>query len=549
MSTCLATALHTQIGRWTTASEVAAEDRKATDQHDSSGSPFSSISSVSARFISNSEPPSTAASAIRLSSLCEADKARVGRLLVTVAQLQRRQQETQDVEEGERLRWQAEREQLDRQLSHSMAVLRQYQQRLAVLEQQAVHDDSRRRQLTLTLQQHSMGVGSSTQISEQQMSAQAKSSTVDELQRKVAAQQASITERVDALMQQNTEHDGRAATVDATQLPSPHEHPHTAAGDITAFCLRATQRSHRQNDGSDAVVEHSGHTATVVTNTASAQPSMPSRTRAKPTAASNRRMQQPTAQLSRSLSLDSSTSSLPPPASSTPSPAAVSLANNTHRSPVTVFVRYVGSGWRAQSSAYNHTATANPSPLSHCQQPSPHLISIEHSAASTKAAKQYNGVINHTTGRAAAQQPRNAAPAADGLTEGRGAREFDSSDDDDEGLMSRSMSPVSRRIERLISIQRGRTNSTSDRSTTRLGRAVQPHSHSQPLLGRSQRQELKLELDTEELLHALNTHSTHTAARSSNPSVSAAAHSNRSSQLSRFDNTLIDVISAVDTWR
>ena len=565
VSTCLATAISSNRDRLTAASSVAALDSgsgvSSSAAQSAAGSaplrPSSSRAWLSSPALRNSSSrPSLShtaegsnasdASNARLSDLCAADKAKVGKLLLALAQVKAKQlHNSHSGSEHERSVWQREKKQLDQQLARSMALVTHFQQRLRRAEQRSGRESDtparaqQTEQAALTRPQRSAGVSdAAVQRSERRADNELDTTSMDELHRLVAAQRAAITQRMDSIMHQTSVDLPHSTTQSRfTSLPTTLD---------TAHLLPASQPQ-----------SHSPADSTIQPSHA---PSIHRREKVK--------------ESSRGADAQSDRETL---SSLSPSPPTFPVPQSAYRSPLTVSIQYGGSRHRPEATAHARSVGATSASVPPLAPPTSHRSSASDFRSAPALSARSRSL---KTGRAAADDPTKDAAAS----------EADSSSEE-EGAVARSMSPVSRRIQRLITIQRGRSSSNSEtaarssstqsstqrqsqpKSQTRLPSPYRPLAPPTARPARSPCLDDDVELD--ELLHALN-HDNHntrvSAARSSCnkdqqlgndrsssraaiglPSPNAATTSvsgrNRLSHLSRFDNTLIDVISAVDTWR
>ena len=543
VSACLATAIGATGDR-----DTAAHSTERTLGHSGSGgagdegsprvvgqpatvatpSPRRCPSSASAFPFPSIPPPSSAPSAAsaasgpRLSDLCQADKAKVGRLLLSLAQLRQRQQaEAQLQADKERLQ-----EQLNSQLLQHTAALRQYQQRLDRLEQQRAEESDRRKQQAESSAQAAAPLTRAERVMDvqQQQQQRSEAATIDELHRLVAAQQAALTRRMDSILQQ----------ADA----QPEEHIRTSQRPAPPFYQHAVHASNARS-----ALPHPAAAVTAETSAVYRTEEWGGRIEKE----NARRVPMP--------ALDAT--SPPLPLSSLLPQLSLDSSSATSHFPL-------------EPGRERHNPSAR---THHPHPPSPSL-----------------------TGHSRMQRRSRTRVSA---AEQRGATQSDCSSEEEEGeeRAARSMSPVSRRIGRLLSIQRGGTDSSSENESRDTSRRTTPQCRSQPLTtphSHSSRHSATdnddVELDA--VLELLNSSSTATTSTGSSSTVASAHYStrrsarlttkratllrpsdsalqattaqrpskmspssfspaaaDRSSHLSGFDSTLLDVISAVDTWR
>ena len=314
--------------------------------------------SPSSLSLSASAGSNSSSSSARLSDLCAADKAKVGRLLVKVAELQQRGQAGAALE-AETRRLREEKDETERRLSRSLHLLKQYQDRLRAVELQAEADRGSEQEEE-----------AAAQDSWQRQSADELASTQLELLRLLREQQDAVTRKLHGLPQALSAIHAFAAEAESGGMVQPH-------------------RSHEQREQ---------------------QQPLPSAVTAALTASR--------AGTAASASSSQSSAALPSRSESQQSP---------HRfAPIKVSVRYVRSA-----------ALGPPAP-----QP----------RQSDRPARPASAVTPHSEkGRLQQEEESAEQEAADAEEE----KEEEEEEGEEEAGVSRSSSPVSRRIQRLMEIQRG----------------------------------------------------------------------------------------------
>ena len=535
---------------------------------DSSSSPHSSFHLTASQSVSAST-----SAPVRLSDLCAEDKARVGRLLVALAQSRAQQQKDsqgrREAEVEERRRWSEENAQLDAQLAESMTAVMRYQERVSEMEQEQRRTEAqggRRDELVQQRQQQhedaKLDSSQSGSTSRQQgnvdmaaAAASAKSSHSDQLaarqsdaaaihrlQQLVTAQQAALTQRLDSIIQQTgvTAHTtprllfpqhAKANAGDASYLPlvTPHHaEPHSGLLTHTPADAYTTNVSRSAGVSPAGLSSHQLHWRSGIPPPSASLPLVTSKLSAS---------SPPIPFYSQSSSLAPVPPSFSPPAS-------------PHRPSIAVSDRPIGGGQPVGSRRpHNPMSSASDTSADRYHQQHRSAPPSQHQPLTAVRATQHGRAI-----RAASEQ--------------HSSEDQDGDDDDDSttsAAVAQPQSPVSRRIERLLSIQRGHGSAGTGRHAAAAAVAHSDNSSA-------------VDSDTElrDLLHILNPDSgggsSSSASRASTtrmryhrssvereqqpaglrqPSSTTSITSNAAksgSRLSQFDSSLLAVINAVDGW-
>ena len=476
----------------------------------SSASSSSPPNSPNTHSLSSPPPPLPPTPTARLTDLCPSDKAKVGKLLLRVATLQAEtqrhthtDQQLKAVQE-EHSRLQQQKAEVERRLNESMRLLKGYQERLREMEEQRGQRRERRKAKKDAEPMTDSAVHpSSTQMEVpwegglEGMGGEEKEEEVDptHLHHLLHQQKVRVQQQMEELQQ-------HAGSYHITK-PSPHPRP--------APHSPPSRRRH------SPAVSHAGEEGQAIASSSL-------RASAHHLAAS--------ASLSSSHSSQSSSHGSRVPSRSPP---------------VTVSVRYVK---RSTAPSTSVPSTAPPPPLLTTTKSTSTSLSL----SSRRSTDTLPRALSHSTSPPQRRPIQRIALAWEREEQrAREEEEEEEGEEDEETLLSQSSSPVSRRIQRLLSIQNG-TASLKTRTPPPPPRPRPPPRTQPPLAGvkrpaplhfpsssslnsratRDYAQSSLLDADMQAVVEALN------AVQTSPPSPPL------SERLRQYDGQLLDTLSAFD---